>query len=153
MKIFVHLIILAIISILLTSCPDITPTETVDISINNLTSDTLNLYYSDNVRQYHRWNTWLATLHSLPSSTNHFFGSCFYDKTIRNDVFVAIKNKLTDKQLIVIEEISGDTLAKWDDSSVVFNDQQYWTITTSGSSEYMTFYYTLNLTDEVLKLK
>lgn len=157
MKTFVHFFILAIISILLTSCPDITPTETVAVKINNSTSQTLNLYYTDK-RYLSHWADvslmpyWSDTLHSLPSSTNHFFGSRFNDKTIRNDVFVAIKNKLTDKQLIVIEEISGDTLAIWNDTSAVFNDQQYWTITATGS-KYMTFDCTLNLTDEVLKLK
>ncbi len=53
------------------------------------------------------------------------------------------------KKQIVVTSISGDTLANWNDTSAVF-DPEYWSIETLKSGD---IHCTLQLTDEVLKLK
>ena len=153
MKTIIHFFILLMITFSLTGCPDYEPIALVDIGINNSTADTLNLYYR--YYPYADDDSWIdtITLHSLPFSTNYFHKTGFAEKYIKNDVFgMVIKNLITGKQLIIIEELSGDTLANWNDSSAVFTDQQYWTIT-PPSDKYAVFKFTLNLTEEVLKLE
>ncbi len=53
------------------------------------------------------------------------------------------------KKQIVVTSLYGDTLANWNDSSMVFNDQTYWLIQPNEDG----YTCTLQLTDEVLKLK
>ena len=53
------------------------------------------------------------------------------------------------KKQIVVTSLSGDTLANWNDTSAVF-DPQYWNIEPLKSGD---IHCTLQLTDEVLKLK
>ena len=53
------------------------------------------------------------------------------------------------KKQIVVTSLSGDTLANWNDSSMVFNDQTYWLVQPNEDG----YTCTLQLTDEVLKLK
>ena len=53
------------------------------------------------------------------------------------------------KKQIVVTSMSGDTLANWNDTSAVF-DPQYWNIEPLKSGD---IHCTLQLTDEVLKLK
>ncbi len=53
------------------------------------------------------------------------------------------------KKQIVVTSLSGDTLANWNDSSMVFNDQIYWLVQPNEDG----YTCTLQLTDEVLKLK
>lgn len=166
MKTIIRAFILVMVMVSLNSCdpPEyLFGTEGVIIEINNSTSQTLNLYYTDEYYLSHWADVsfmpyWSDTLHCLPFSTNHFFGMRYRDKNIRNNVFEkVIKNDLIGKQIIVIEEMSGDTLAKWNDSSAVFTEQQYWTIQTEKCPPHhypeVKFYCTLTLTDEVLKLK
>ena len=53
------------------------------------------------------------------------------------------------KKQIVVTSLSGDTLANWNDTSAVF-DPEYWSIEPLKSGD---IHCTLQLTDEVLKLK
>lgn len=53
------------------------------------------------------------------------------------------------KKQIVVTSLSGDTLANWNDTSAVF-DPEYWNIEPLKSGD---IHCTLQLTDEVLKLK
>ena len=53
------------------------------------------------------------------------------------------------KKQIVVTSLYGDTLANWNDTSAVF-DPQYWNIEPLKSGD---IHCTLQLTDEVLKLK
>lgn len=160
MKKIIHFFILLVISILFIACPPYEPpSEIVQIRIKNLTSDSLIIafYIDDDTDDYHILYRpdWPIVLHSLPSSTSLLFETLRdNDIEISNFFEVVIKNKITAKRLIVIEELSKDTLAKWDDNSVVFTDQQYWMIEYGeDDSHNMGSFCTLNLTDEVLKLE
>ena len=68
----------------------------------------------------------------------------FYSSNYFNILSKGVYNKH-----FVVTTISGDTLANWNDSSAVFT-QQYWLIEHQESGD---LHCTLQLTDEVLKLK
>lgn len=147
--------IIIIGAILLVACENPCPDEEVYIQLHNNLLDTINvtMIYLDrsDLNDTNRIDS------ILPSSTERIAYLSFIDKRhkdnrIRNDVFTTVITDRMDNKQMIVTTLTGDTIANWSDNSVVFNDRQYWTITENiGVME--EYYCTLNLTDEVLKLK
>ena len=125
------------------SCPmeDVTCDEYLDIRIHNKTSQTI---YADS--KFSNWSNGKDTI--LSDSIKHLCGIGF-DENIKDKAFYFLKERINNKYLL-IKNIDGDTLALWTDTSFVFCDNQYWLIEPQENGD---TYCTLQLTDEVLKLK
>ena len=125
------------------SCPmeDVTCDEYLDIRIHNKTSQTI---YADS--KFSNWSNGKDTI--LSDSIKHLCGIGF-DENIKDKTFYFLKERINNKYLL-IKNFDGDTLAHWTDTSFVFCDNQYWLIEPQENGD---TYCTLQLTDEVLKLK
>ena len=125
------------------SCPmeDVTCDEYLDIRIHNKTSQTI---YADS--KFSNWSNGKDTI--LSDSIKHLCGIGF-DENIKDNAFYFLKERINNKYLL-IKNFDGDTLAHWTDTSFVFCDNQYWLIEPQENGD---TYCTLQLTDEVLKLK
>ncbi len=125
------------------SCPmeDVTCDEYLGIRIHNKTSQTI---YAES--KFSNWSNGKDTI--LFDSIKHLCGIGF-DESIKDKAFSILKERIHNKHLI-IKNVDGDTLALWADSSLVFCDNQYWLIESQENGD---TYCTLQLTDEVLKLK
>ena len=130
-------------SVFFCSCPmeDVTCDEYLDIKIHNKTSQTI---YADS--KFSNWSNGKDTI--LSDSIKHLCGIGF-DENIKDKAFYFLKEIINNKYLL-IKNIDGDTLALWTDTSFVFCDNQYWLIEPQENGD---TYCTLQLTDEVLKLK
>ena len=130
-------------SVFFCSCPmeDVTCDEYLDIRIHNKTSQTI---YADS--KFSNWSNGKDTI--LSDSIKHLCGIGF-DENIKDKTFYFLKERINNKYLL-IKNIDGDTLALWTDTSFVFCDNQYWLIEPQENGD---TYCTLQLTDEVLKLK
>ena len=138
------ILIFLIFSVFFCSCPmeDVTCDEYLDIRIHNKTSQTI---YVDS--KFSNWSDGKDTI--LSDSIKHLCGIGF-DESIKDKAFSFLKERIHNKHLL-IRDVDGDTLALWSDSSLVFRDNQYWIIVPDNENEFT--YCTLQLTDEVLKLK
>ena len=130
-------------SVFFCSCPmeDVTCDEYLDIRIHNKTSQTI---YANS--KFSNWSNGKDTI--LSDSIKHLCGIGF-DENIKDKTFYFLKERINNKYLL-IKNIDGDTLAHWTDTSFVFCDNQYWLIEPQENGD---TYCTLQLTDEVLKLK
>ena len=130
--------------IFLTSCPVMEPKDNLfEMRIKNLTSQTLSFNVNFDTSGYNKE----ITKDSVKiGSESWIYGFGFED--LSKSPFDVIVSDFTNKHIIVTTT-SGDTLANWNDSSAVFN-QQYWLIEHQESGD---VHCTLQLTDEVLKLR
>jgi hypothetical protein len=115
------------------------------IYVHNKTSQTINVDFSFDLE--HRSLSYKNDT-ILPDSIPQLCGIGFKD-VIGEKAILTLREEFHNKHL-VIKNIDGDTLASWRDSSLVFLDQ-YWTINPQDRGEFTGC--TLQLTDEVLKLK
>ncbi len=126
--------------IFLSSCPmESLEEDYFCLCINNNTSQTLNIEVAVNNWNVVRDNIGISSTSEFQGFGYKEFPESFYDILISD-----LKNKH-----IIITTTSGDTLANWNDSSAVFN-QQYWLIEHQENGD---VHCTLQLTDEVLKLR
>ena len=124
----------------LSSCPmESLEEDYFCLCINNNTSQTLSIEIIVN-----NWN--VAKDNIAMSSISEFqgFGYKEFPKSLYDILISDLKGKH-----IIVTSLSGDTLANWNDSSAVFN-QQYWLIEHQENGD---VHCTLQLTDEVLLLK
>ncbi len=115
------------------------------IYVHNKTSQTINVDFSFDLE--HRSLSYKKDA-ILPDSIPHLCEKGF-DDIIGEKAISALRERFHNKNLL-IKNANGDTLALWSDSSLVFQDQ-YWTVNTQDKGEFTGC--TLQLTDEVLKLK
>ena len=135
-------------SVFICSCipmEDINNGDRINIYIHNRTSQTIDVEFNFELRS----SMWSYKKDSvLPDSISQLcekgFDDIFGDKAIS-----ALRERFHNKNLLV-KNVDGDTLALWSDSSLVFQDQ-YWTVNTQDKGDFIGC--TLQLTDEVLKLK
>ena len=124
---------------------DINSGDRINIYIHNRTSQTIGVDFNFELRSS-KWSYKKDSV--LPDSISHLCEKGF-DDIIGEKAISALRERFHNKHL-VIKNIDGDTLASWRDSSLVFLDQ-YWTINPQDRGEFTGC--TLQLTDEVLKLK
>lgn len=125
----------------------VTSDEYLDIRIHNRLSQPMSAYLSfdvdDNKGFFNKRDS------VFPDSIAQMYGIGF-DEEIRDKAFSVLKERFHNKNLMILN-LDGDTLANWTDTSFVFCDSQYWQIVPDNENEFT--YCTLQLTDEVLKLK
>ena len=124
---------------------DINSGDRINIYIHNRTSQTIGVDFNFELRSS-KWSYKKDSV--LPDSISHLCEKGF-DDIIGEKAISALRERFHNKHL-VIKNIDGDTLALWSDLSLVFQDQ-YWTVNTQDKGEFTGC--TLQLTDEVLKLK
>lgn len=137
-------LILLALPIFLTSCPVMEPKDNLfEMRIKNLTFQTLSFNVNFDTSGYNKE----ITKDSVKiGSESWIYGFGFED--LSKSPFDVIVSDFTNKHIIVTST-SGDTLANWNDRSAVFT-QQYWLIEHQENGD---VHCTLQLTDEVLKLK
>ncbi|MCQ2189651.1 MAG: hypothetical protein MJZ00_07045 [Paludibacteraceae bacterium] len=120
--------------------------ENLIFLIKNKTSQSLNLDVKYEIPSWseHCFNVYIDSLKTDSIYIVNGFG--FIDEP--KSPFDFFMTECIKKQ-IVIMTLSGDTLANWNDSSVVF-DPKYWLIESQKDGD---IHCTLQLTDEVLELK
>ena len=129
------------------SCPmeDINSGDRINIYIHNKTSQIIGVVFNFELRS----SNWSYKKDSvLPDSTSQLCEKGF-DDIIGDKAVSALRERFCNKNLL-IKNVDGDTLVLWSDSSLIFLDQ-YWTVNTQDKGEFTGC--TLQLTDEVLKLK
>ena len=124
---------------------DINSGDRINIYIHNRTSQTIGVDFNFELRSS-KWSYKKDSV--LPDSISHLCEKGF-DDIIGEKAISALRERFHNKNLL-IKNANGDTLALWSDSSLVFQDQ-YWTVNTQDKGEFTGC--TLQLTDEVLKLK
>ncbi len=144
----IKILLLLSFVVFFSSCPTMEDTsyDCLNFCIKNKTSFTFNL----------------DVKYEIPSWPEHRFK--VYEDNVKFDSTIIIKGFSYEeepqnpfdflmaeciKKQIVVTSLSGDTLANWNDSSMVFNDQIYWLVQPNEDG----YTCTLQLTDEVLKLK
>ena len=134
-------------AVFLCSCPmeDINNGDRINIYIHNKSSQTIGVDFNFELRSS-KWSYKKDSV--LPDSISQLCEKGF-DDIIGDNAISALRERFHNKHL-VIKNIDGDTLALWSDLSLVFQDQ-YWTVNTQDKGEFTGC--TLQLTDEVLKLK
>ncbi len=134
-------------SVFLCSCPmeDINNGDRINIYIHNKSSQIIGVDFYFELRSS-KWSYKKDSV--LPDSISHLCEKGF-DDIIGEKAISALRERFHNKNLL-IKNANGDTLALWSDSSLVFQDQ-YWTVNTQDKGEFTGC--TLQLTDEVLKLK
>jgi len=144
MKKIKNYIFLLFMMIFLSSCPIMESNDNLfGMRINNLTSQTLSFNVNFDISNY----TEDINKDSVKvGSISWIYGFGFEE--LNKSPFDIIVSDFTNKHIIVTS-LSGDTLANWNDSSAVFN-QQYWLIEHQENGD---VHCTLQLTDEVLQLK
>ena len=88
-------------------------------------------------------------LYSDKSTTTFAFNLDDYEGEFYSSNYFNVISKGVYNKHFIVTSLSGDTLANWNDSSAVFN-QQYWLIEHEENGD---VHCTLQLTDEVLQLK
>ncbi|MBR5208862.1 MAG: hypothetical protein IKV67_03305 [Paludibacteraceae bacterium] len=143
------ILIFLIFSVFFCSCPmeDVTWDEGLDIRIQNKTQRILCVDFKYDVDKRIDYTAKKDSI--MTDSTEHLCGIGF-DEHIKDKAFPILKERIHNKNLLV-KNVEGDTLAVWTDSSLVFCDNQYWIIVPDEKNNEV--HCTLQLTDEVLKLK
>ena len=133
--------IFAILSIFFSSCPVMEDLGGhVVLKIQNLSSQTLtfDMTYNNTSRFHYD--------HLEFDGVANICGPGYHDDLQSPYQFLIEECK---NKHLVVTSLYGDTLANWNDSSMVFNDQTYWLVQPNEDG----YTCTLQLTDEVLKLK
>lgn len=125
----------------------VTSDEYLNIRIYNRLSQPLSAYFSFDVDDNKGCSNKRDSVY--PDSIVQMYGIGF-DEEIRDKAFSVLKDRFHNKHLLILN-LDGDTLANWTDTSFVFCDHQYWSIDTNTGNNFI--HCTLQLTDEVLKLK
>ena len=135
-------------NILFLSCGEVEDVDWiyVDFGLKTNLSEAVNIYFTTYDFNDSRHDVSMYNVY--PMAEYQFYRCPFVEN--KNDIFYsAIVKELRKKQL-VITTLTDDTLANWGNKSTVFNDKKYWMIELTGEKK---FYFVLNLTDEVLRLK
>ena len=128
----------------LTSCPVLEPNDDhFIIYVQNMITQKLCIDTEFNIKGHSYIESFRDSVNVNTKCELYGIG---YD--IPENPFDILISDFTNKHIIVTTT-SGDTLANWNDSSAVFN-QQYWLIEHQENGD---VHCTLQLTDEVLKLK
>ncbi len=142
------ILILLIFPVFFSSCPVMEDTneQAVWLLIKNKSTQVFNLIFKFEVPSWsgHCFNVCEDSLKI--DSISNIQGFSYKEKP--QNPFDFLMAECIKKQ-IVVTSLSGDTLANWNDTSAVF-DPQYWNIEPLKSGD---IHCTLQLTDEVLKLK
>ena len=142
------ILILLIFPVFFSSCPTMEDTneQAVWLLIKNKSTQVLNLNFKFEVPSWsgHCFDVYEEDLKG--DSISNIQGFSYKEKP--QNPFDFLMAECIKKQ-IVVTSLSGDTLANWNDTSAVF-DPQYWSIEPLKSGD---IHCTLQLTDEVLKLK
>ena len=144
------ILIFLIFSVFFCSCipmEKVTSDEYLNIRIYNRLSQPLSAYFSFDVDDNKGCSNKRDSVY--PDSIVQMYGIGF-DEEIRDKAFSVLKDRFHNKHLLILN-LDGDTLANWTDTSFVFCDHQYWSIDTNTGNNFI--HCTLQLTDEVLKLK
>ena len=141
------ILIFLIFSVFFCSCPmeDLDRDNGIYVHIKNLTSQTVNLDVKFDIPSFSsRCDVYKD---SIAVGLNSYIHGIGY-KEKPESPFDLLITECVNKHF-VITSLSGDTLANWNDSSAVF-DPKYWLTEKIEDGSYTC---TLQLTDEVLKLK
>ncbi|MDD5996127.1 MAG: hypothetical protein PUC42_04430 [Bacteroidales bacterium] len=142
------ILILLIFPVFFSSCPTMEDTneQAVWLLIKNKSTQVLNLNFKFEVPSWsgHCFDVYEEDLKG--DSISNIQGFSYKEKP--QNPFDFLMAECIKKQ-IVVTSLSGDTLANWNDTSAVF-DPEYWSIEPLKSGD---IHCTLQLTDEVLKLK
>ena len=142
------ILILLIFPVFFSSCPTMEDTneQAVWLLIKNKSTQVLNLNFKFEVPSWsgHCFDVYEEDLKG--DSISNIQGFSYKEKP--QNPFDFLMAECIKKQ-IVVTSMSGDTLANWNDTSAVF-DPEYWSIEPLKSGD---IHCTLQLTDEVLKLK
>ena len=142
------ILILLIFPVFFSSCPTMEDTneQAVWLLIKNKSTQVLNLNFKFEVPSWsgHCFDVYEEDLKG--DSISNIQGFSYKEKP--QNPFDFLMAECIKKQ-IVVTSLSGDTLANWKDTSAVF-DPEYWSIEPLKSGD---VHCTLQLTDEVLKLK
>ena len=142
------ILIFLMFSVFFSSCPIMEDTneQAVWLLIKNKSAQVLNLNFKFEVSSWsgHCFDVYEEDLKG--DSISNIQGFSYKEKP--QNPFDFLMAECIKKQ-IVVTSLSGDTLANWNDTSAVF-DPQYWNIEPLKSGD---IHCTLQLTDEVLKLK
>ena len=142
------ILILLIFPVFFSSCPTMEDTneQAVWLLIKNKSTQVLNLNFKFEVPSWsgHCFDVYEEDLKG--DSISNIQGFSYKEKP--QNPFDFLMAECIKKQ-IVVTSLSGDTLANWSDTSAVF-DPEYWSIEPLKSGD---IHCTLQLTDEVLKLK
>ena len=135
---------LSFLALFLSSCPIMEPDDDhFIILVKNLTPQILCIETEFNIKGHTYIENFKDSVNA--NTTCELYG---IGHDISENSFNILVSDFTNKHIIVTS-LSGDTLANWNDSSAVFN-QQYWLIEHQENGD---VHCTLQLTDEVLLLK